>query len=105
MECIAKYTGDETWCWESCDARWRSLSTFHCKDPEIPAGLEKYVNPKPGTYTTDGPLQIGYPAQWDFDVTCMVDIWEANGFPINTDTNSGDALGVTCVPLTSRKGT
>ncbi len=103
-ETIAGLTGDQAWTLENAQKRWRSLSSFHGKSSDIPGGMERYLQPKHEEYGTEGPLHIGFPSKWDNDVTDMMDIWEANGYSINTDASDGHFLGISVTPLSAYRG-
>ncbi|KAJ9155381.1 Glucose-methanol-choline (Gmc) oxidoreductase [Pleurostoma richardsiae] len=104
MEEMARLTGDDAWKWEKAQERWKKLENFHAKKGEIPEGMEQYLDPRPENHGTTGPLHIGFPYEWDYEVTAMMDIWRANGFAINPDASNGDPLGLSVFPLTSYRG-
>lgn len=104
LDWISKTTGDDAWTWERCQQRWKSLENFHGNKKDLPEGMEKYIDPNPENHGTSGPLHVGFPSEWENDMTDMPDIWAANGYPINKDASSGDHLGVFIVPITSFRG-
>ena len=101
---IARMTGDDSWRWEEVRRRFKGLLSYHAAKDELPAGAEKYVNVDTREYGDAGPLHVGLPRAWDHDITAMMDIWSANGFPINKDISGGECLGVCVSPQTSHKG-
>lgn len=102
-ETMARITGDGAWRWDRAQSRWKTLENFHAKAPDVPPGVEKYLNPKSENHGYSGPLHIGFPYKWEYDITAMMDIWEANGYPTNPDASSGE-LGTFIAPLTTFRG-
>ncbi|KAH7160438.1 hypothetical protein B0J13DRAFT_127884 [Dactylonectria estremocensis] len=102
---MAELTNDSAWDWGNALRRWRKLETYHDKTPEVPAGVKRYLDPKPEAHGYEGPLHIGFQPKWDTYTTLSMDAWDANGYAINPDMGSGDFLGISVVPQTMNRGT
>lgn len=102
---MAEITDDSAWSWEKAKERFQKLETYHDKVPEVPEGMKKYLDPKSSAHGYQGPLHIGFEDKWDGYATSCMDIWEANGYDINTDTGSGECLGISVAPKTMYRGT
>ncbi|KAH8655345.1 hypothetical protein BX600DRAFT_482888 [Xylariales sp. PMI_506] len=88
----AKIVGDDTFRWEKMQHRFKALETFH---GNIPSTLKpKYAAPKAEDHGHNGPLQVGYAAEWEDDIPPMLDVFEEAGYQINQDHNSGNPLGI-----------
>ncbi|KXJ85244.1 hypothetical protein Micbo1qcDRAFT_56500 [Microdochium bolleyi] len=99
----ARLVGDEDFSWPKMQARFKALESFSMAVPE---GTDpKYASPKPEAHGTQGPLKVGYAAEWEKDLTETVDIFEAGGWPVNPDHNSGNPLGMSVLINSSHKGT
>lgn len=84
--------GDQSFNWDNIQARFKRLETLHAN---LPAGVEsKYTSPKSENHGGSGKLQVGYAAEWEKDVSPMLDMFEEAGFPMNPDHNSGNPIGM-----------
>ncbi|KAL9068020.1 MAG: hypothetical protein Q9161_006465 [Pseudevernia consocians] len=87
--------------------------------PEVPAGVEKYLNPSLKDHGNDGhetleenevdsgtgrPVQVGFPKIWEKSYQSFADIWAVSGYPLNPDLNSGNPLGLSICPNTAYRG-
>lgn len=97
----ANLVGDDTWRWEHSLQRYRSLETYH---GEVPANIQKYLNPIAEHHGDNGPLDIGFPFVWERDLPMNMDLFEEYGLPLNPDINSGNPLGMALCPNTALKG-
>ncbi|KAK1753028.1 hypothetical protein QBC47DRAFT_453678 [Echria macrotheca] len=99
----SRIVGDDFFGWQKTQARFRGLENFHA---ETPAGVDasKYVAPKPENHGSSGPLNVGFPAEWESDILPLVDAFEQAGFPPNPDYNSGNPLGMSVLTSSSYKG-
>ncbi|KAJ2971052.1 hypothetical protein NQ176_g7880 [Zarea fungicola] len=88
----ARLVGDQSFNWDNIQARFKRLETLHAN---LPAGVEsKYTSPKSENHGGSGKLQVGYAAEWEKDVSPMLDMFEEAGFPMNPDHNSGNPIGM-----------
>jgi choline dehydrogenase-like flavoprotein len=101
---IAKLTGDDEWKWENAKERYKRIENYHGFVPEIPTGLERYLNPKREDRGHNGPINIGMTAQWEPITTAMADIWEKAGYKLRGDLGDGEGLGMTISPSTAYNG-
>ncbi|UPK95388.1 hypothetical protein LCI18_006323 [Fusarium solani-melongenae] len=102
---MAEITGDSAWSWDNAKERFKKLETYHDKVPEVPEGVKKYLDPKSDDHGYQGPLHIGFEDKWDGYATSSMEIWEANGYGISTDTGNGECLGISVAPKTMYRGT
>ncbi len=72
---------------------------------DLPAGVEKYVNPKPENHSYGGPLRTAFSQSWDPYITSAFEAWEASGYSINPDAGNGHRLGLAVAPTTCYRGT
>lgn len=97
----ARLVGDDDFAWSKIQPRFKRLETFN---GTAPAGVDaKYISHDPANHGTDGPLHVGYPAEFEKDLIPTLDVFEKAGYPINPDHNSGNPLGF-AVGINSSKG-
>jgi choline dehydrogenase-like flavoprotein len=77
--------------WEHMQQRLKALETFHC---EVPKGGEKYAASLSSNHGNSGPIHVGYPQEWEKDIMPLLDVFSEVGFPLNTDHNSGNPIGM-----------
>lgn len=98
----ARVVGDEAFAWENIHRRFKGLETFH---GEIPESVDrKYADPKMDDHGSEGPLHVGFAREWEKDLTDLLDIFEQAGFPLNTDHNSGNPIGMSVLINSAYKG-
>lgn len=98
----ARIVGDDAFRWEHVQPRFKSLETL---DSTLPAGVDrKYAAPKASDHGTSGPLKVGYAAEWEEDITELIDIFENTGFPLNPDHNSGNPIGMSVMINSAHNG-
>ncbi|KAG7143422.1 Versicolorin B synthase like protein [Verticillium longisporum] len=98
----ARITKDDAYGWQAMQARFKRLESFHGNPP---TGIDpKYVSHKAENHGTSGPLHVGYAAEWERDLTPLLDVFEDAGYPLNTDHNSGNPLGASVVINSSHAG-
>ncbi|RNJ52634.1 hypothetical protein D7B24_003138 [Verticillium nonalfalfae] len=98
----ARITNDDAYGWQAMQARFKRLESFHGSPP---TGIDaKYVSHKAENHGTSGPLHVGYAAEWERDLTPLLDVFEKAGYPLNTDHNSGNPLGASVVINSSHAG-
>ncbi|KAF2398039.1 alcohol oxidase [Trichodelitschia bisporula] len=104
MDHVAHLTGDEEWSWSSSLPRFQRLESFHADPADLPPNAGKYIAPDASKHGNSGPLHIGYPRVWPANLTRLMDVWEANGYPLNLDPGLGNPLGVFPSPSTAHQG-
>ncbi|PGH14264.1 hypothetical protein AJ80_06004 [Polytolypa hystricis UAMH7299] len=99
----ARVVGDEEFGWEAMRERFKMLETFH---GDIPEGIDgkKYAAPSAEDHGTDGPLHVGFAAEWETDLPPLLDVFEEVGFPLNPDHNSGNPIGMSVLINSAHKG-
>lgn len=62
----ARLVGDEAFCWDKIQPRFKKLENFH---GEIPAGIDsKYAAPRDEDHGRSGSLHVGYASEWERDL-------------------------------------
>ncbi|KAK7747091.1 hypothetical protein SLS62_009247 [Diatrype stigma] len=98
----ARVVGDDAFRWERMQPRFKALETF---TGELPAGIDrKYAAPRAEDHGADGPLRVGYAAEWEEDIPGLLDVFVASGFPLNPDHNSGNPIGISALINSSHEG-
>jgi choline dehydrogenase-like flavoprotein len=98
----ARIVGDSSFGWEKMHARFKQLETFH---GDLPSQSEqKYANPKQMDHGYQGGLHVGYAKEWERDLGPMLDVFDAAGFNLNADVNSGNPLGMSVAINSSYRG-
>ncbi|KAE9368323.1 GMC oxidoreductase [Stipitochalara longipes BDJ] len=88
----AKLVEDESFGWANAKACLRKIENLH---PEIPnSKLQKYVDVKVEDHGNEGKLHLTYGSSWVSNVGDIFVAAEQSGFGTNTDTNSGDPIGM-----------
>jgi choline dehydrogenase-like flavoprotein len=101
---IAMLTGDDEWKWENAKERYKRIETYHGFVPEIPTGMERYLNPKPEDRGRNGPIHVGMTAKWEPITTSIMDIWEKAGYKLRADLGNGEGLGMALGPSSAYNG-
>ncbi|KAM7217464.1 pyranose dehydrogenase 3 [Rhypophila decipiens] len=96
--------GESFFGWDRTKARLKKLETFHGRAPVTLENGTKYVSPRLEDHGSDGPLQVGYPAEWEDTVAPFLDQSENFGFPLNPDHNSGNPLGMSALISSAHNG-
>jgi choline dehydrogenase-like flavoprotein len=98
----ARLVGDEAFCWDKIQPRFKKLENFH---GEIPAGIDsKYAAPRDEDHGRSGRLHVGYASEWERDLPPVLDLFDKAGFPLNQDHNSGNPLGMSVLINSSKNG-
>ncbi|KAI1075671.1 putative GMC oxidoreductase [Whalleya microplaca] len=98
----ARIVNDDSFLWKNMQMRFKNLETF---DTKLPEGIpRKYAAPNPQDHGTSGPLKVGYAPEWEDDIPKLLDVFEAAGFPLNPDHNSGDPIGMSVLINSACKG-
>jgi choline dehydrogenase-like flavoprotein len=98
----ARVVGDDAFRWGPVQAHIKRLENFH---GTLPAGISsKYAAPKASDHGSSGPLHVGFPAECESDLAPLLDAFEAAGYPLNPDHNSGDPLGMSLLISSAHKG-
>ncbi|KAJ1322824.1 choline dehydrogenase [Microdochium nivale] len=98
----ARLVRDDAFSWAKMQPRFKALESF---DRTLPQGVDaKYASPRAEDHGSQGPLKVGYAAEWEKDLTEMVDIFETGGWKVNPDHNSGDPLGMSVLINSAHKG-
>ncbi|KAF4980332.1 hypothetical protein FZEAL_3649 [Fusarium zealandicum] len=98
----ARIVGDDAFRWDKMQPRFKSLETFH---GDLPSGVDsKYAAPKAEDHGTSGSLHVGYASEWEKDLPPVLDLFEEAGFPLNSDHNSGNPIGMSVMINSSNKG-
>ncbi|KAI2472760.1 GMC oxidoreductase [Annulohypoxylon bovei var. microspora] len=88
----ARIVGDDTFRWEHMQTRFKNLESFNS---EPPSGVgKKYAAPRAVDHGTSGPLKLGYAKECIEDLPELLDCFQNAGFPLNTDHNSGNPIGM-----------
>ena len=98
----ARIVDDDSFGWDAMKRRFISLESFQGKPPK--ALDKKYAAPDPKNHGTSGPLKVGYAAECERDLQCMLELFEEAGFPLNPDHNSGNPIGMSVLINSSHKG-
>jgi choline dehydrogenase-like flavoprotein len=101
---IARLTGDDEWKWENAKERYKRIENYHGFVPEVPTGMEHYLNPKPEDRGREGPINIGMNLPWEPMVTRMMDVWEEAGYPLRADLGNGEGIGMGVGPSSEYQG-
>ena len=101
---IARLAGDDDWKWENAIQRYKRLEDYHGFAPDIPPGMERYLNPKPENHGRGGPIKIGMPKTWEPTLTKTIDIWAEAGYKLRADLSDGEGLGLAVSPHTGFEG-
>ena len=101
---IARLAGDDDWKWDNAKERYKRIEDYHGFAPDIPSGMERYLNPKPEDRGRGGPIKIGMPRTWEPTLTKIMDIWADAGYKLRADLGDGDGIGLTVCPNTGFKG-
>jgi choline dehydrogenase-like flavoprotein len=98
----ARIVGDDAFNWDKVKGRFKNLENFH---GDLPQGIDaKYAAPKKEDHGYNGPLNVGFPSEWEKDLPSMIDHFENAGFPLNPDHNSGNPIGMSMLINSSNKG-
>ncbi|KAI0882886.1 GMC oxidoreductase [Annulohypoxylon maeteangense] len=98
----ARIVGDDDFRWERMQTRFKNLESFN---GEPPSGIDKkYAAPKATDHGTSGPLKVGYAKECVEDLTEMLDCFEQAGFPLNSDHNSGNPIGMSVAISSCQNG-
>ncbi|KAK2809739.1 hypothetical protein FQN50_003584 [Emmonsiellopsis sp. PD_5] len=90
----AELVGDESWAWENgTQRRYKEIENYSI---EVPEDGRKYVNPLPENHGQSG-------TRWENGITKMFEAAIEHGMPLNTDSNSGNPVGVGVMPQTSHR--
>ncbi len=101
---IARIVGDDEWKWTNAQKRYKRIETFHFAPPDVPDGVQKYLNPRTEDHGHNGPIHTGFPRIWEPSVKDLIDIWVENGAKLNPDHNDGDPTGLAMCASTAYNG-
>jgi choline dehydrogenase-like flavoprotein len=87
----ARLVGDHHFKWDNVQKRLKSIESFH---NNLPDAYQKYAVAKKSDHGTDGLLNVGFATKWEKDVPSMLEAFEEAGFPMNSDHNSGNPIGM-----------
>ncbi|KAK4194371.1 hypothetical protein QBC40DRAFT_270160 [Triangularia verruculosa] len=96
----AEITGDNDFAWDKVNDRFKKIVTVH---PDTPPGTDK----KFAHLTqngSNGPVHVGYAAEFEEDLLPLLDQFEQAGFPLNPDHNSGNPLGMSVLISSAHSG-
>ncbi|KAK4676181.1 hypothetical protein QC764_509820 [Podospora pseudoanserina] len=96
----AEMTGDDDFAWDKINDRFKRIVTVH---PEVPPGTDK----KYASLTqngSNGPVHVGYAAEFEEDLLPLLEQFEQGGFPLNSDHNSGNPLGMSVLISSAYRG-
>lgn len=94
----AEQVGDDSWCWENVQQRFKKIENFQ----ETPQEQRKWVNPSPSAHGEHGVVGVGL-ADWEPEFGDFLDgLYEH--YPENLNNNSGDPLGVAVCQVSARAG-
>lgn len=98
----AELAGDDDFNWQSTIPRYKKLQNYKVRASD---GLyDKYVKPDEEIHGTKGLLNVEFASEWESSMTSTLDYFEAAGWKLNLDINSGNPLGVGAVPCTAHNG-
>ncbi|CAJ2502198.1 Uu.00g095920.m01.CDS01 [Anthostomella pinea] len=102
---LARLTDDDAWKWENTERRFGQIEGYrHLIEPGT--GAERYCTHGPDAYGTSGPLRLcSQSTKWSGDLAETTDVWESCGYPMNTDSSTGNPIGLQVCPLTGHLGT
>ncbi|KAK2776766.1 hypothetical protein FQN52_003918 [Onygenales sp. PD_12] len=93
----ADLVGDESWGWENgTQRRFKEIENYSI---DVPEDRKKYVNPLPENHGQSGPLRIS--VGWENGIAKIFEAAIKHGMPPNTDSNSGNPVGVGVMPQTT----
>ncbi|KAK0702559.1 hypothetical protein B0T21DRAFT_378548 [Apiosordaria backusii] len=96
----AEITGDNDFAWHRINDRFKKIVTVH---PETPPGTDKkYAHLKQNG--SNGPVHVGYAAEFEEDLLPLLEHFEQAGFPLNPDHNSGNPLGMSVLISSAYRG-
>ncbi|KFY02882.1 hypothetical protein O988_01833 [Pseudogymnoascus sp. VKM F-3808] len=87
----ARLVQSDAFKWEHMQQRLKTLETFHT---EVPEGGKKYAAGLLSNHGNSGPIHVGYAQEWEKDIMPLLDLFSEIGFPLNTDHNSGNPIGM-----------
>ncbi|KAK4178548.1 hypothetical protein QBC36DRAFT_367604 [Triangularia setosa] len=96
----SKITGDNDFAWDRINDRFKKIVTVHT---EVPPGTDK----KYASLTqngSNGPVHVGYAAEFEEDLLPLLDQFEQSGFSLNPDHNSGNPLGMSVLISSAYRG-
>lgn len=99
----AEIAGDDTYKWENVVERYKEIENLSFEDD----GDEKqWVKLQEGAHSQGGPLglELFSRKQWPFGNDILMKAALEFGWPLNTDQNSGNPIGVGVVTTTTYKG-
>jgi choline dehydrogenase-like flavoprotein len=100
----ARLNGDDHWKWDNVKEKYKSIEMYHGFVPEVPSGVERYLNPRFEDDGKNGPLHIGTPSPWETSLTYKMDIWAQSGYKLRSDLNDGEGLGLAVCPSSAYGG-
>ena len=101
---IARLADDEEWNWINAKERYKRIESYFGSTQDVPAGYEKYLDPKPEDHGHDGPIKVGFPKKWEETLKYQFDIWTDNGIAPNLDHNNGDPIGLAVCASSAHSG-
>ncbi|KAM0258027.1 hypothetical protein ACHAQJ_004070 [Trichoderma viride] len=98
----ARLVDDPAFAWDCMQNRFKSLETFHHK---APTGTDpSIVSSQPNDHGSTGPLHVGYAAEWEKDIQPLLQTFQDIGYPVNSDHNSGNPLGMSVLINSAHNG-
>ncbi|KAE8356731.1 hypothetical protein BDV28DRAFT_144854 [Aspergillus coremiiformis] len=98
----ARIVADDAFRWEKIQSRYKSLETFHS---DLPAGVDpKYAAPRAEDHGNSGGLHVGFASECEKDLPPLLDVFEQAGFPLNSDHNSGNPIGMSVLINSAYRG-
>lgn len=101
----SQIVGDEDWAWENVLEAYKELEHLHFDD-DRERDPDGFVSLKEGAHGFEGPLDITLPSRsnWPKGLDLVMKAAQKFGWPLNSDQNAGDLVGVGAVSTTTHKG-
>ncbi|KAI9243043.1 GMC oxidoreductase-domain-containing protein, partial [Sporodiniella umbellata] len=90
---------DDNWNWENTQKRFQKIESFH---NNIPKKNRKFICHKIFNQKEKGLINISY--QWEKETSIIIEAAKERNYPLNLNVNSGNPIGISLSPVTSKDG-